>query len=49
MTLIGVTGTFNTSSDAKKNNETTLATPTNVSTTYTEKPMWTDTLDGGTW
>ena len=49
VTLIGVTGTFNTSSDVKKNNETTLATPTNVSTTYTEKPMWTDTLDGGTW
>jgi len=49
MTLIGVTGTFNTSADVKKNNETTLATPTNVSTTYTEKPMWTDTLDGGTW
>ena len=49
VTLIGVTGTFNTSSDTKKNNETTMATPTNVSTTYTEKPMWTDTLDGGTW
>ena len=49
MTLIGVTGTFNTTSDVKQNNETTLATPTDVSTTYTEKPMWTDTLDGGTW
>ena len=49
VTLIGVTGTFNTSSDVKQNNETTLATPTNVATTYTEKPMWTDTLDGGTW
>ena len=49
VTLIGVTGTFNTSSDTKKNNETTMATPTNVNTTYTEKPMWTDTLDGGTW
>ena len=49
VTLIGVTGTFNTSSDTKQNNETTMDTPTNVNTTYTEKPMWTDTLDGGTW
>ena len=23
-------------------------TPTNVSTTYTSKPMWTTTIDGGT-
>ena len=49
VTLIGVTGTFNTSSDTKQNNTTTMATPSNVSTTYTDKPMWTDTLDGGTW
>ena len=31
-----------------KNNATTSRTPSNVSTTYTSKPMWTTTIDGGT-
>ena len=48
VTLIGVTGTFNTSADLILNGAGTGKTPTNVSTTYTSKPMWTTTIDGGT-
>ena len=48
VTLIGVTGTFNTSADLILNGTGTGKTPTNVSTTYTSKPMWTTTIDGGT-
>ena len=48
VTLIGVDGTFNTSNPIFKNNATTSRTPSNVSTTYTSKPMWTTTIDGGT-
>lgn len=48
VTLIGVTGTFNTSADLILNGTGTGKTPTNVSTTYTSKPMWTTTVDGGT-
>ena len=48
VTLIGVTGTFNTSADLMLNGAGTGKTPTNVSTTYTSKPMWTTTIDGGT-
>ena len=48
VTLIGVTGTFNTSADLRLNGTGTGKTPTNVSTTYTSKPMWTTTVDGGT-
>ena len=48
VTLIGVTGTFNTSADLILNGSGTGKTPTNVSTTYTSKPMWTTTIDGGT-
>ena len=39
VTLIGVTGTFNTSADLILNGTGTGKTPTNVSTTYTSKPM----------
>ena len=48
VTLIGVTGTFNTSADLIINGAGTGKTPSNVSTTYTSKPMWTTTIDGGT-
>ena len=48
VTLIGVTGTFNTTADLILNGAGTGKTPTNVSTTYTSKPMWTTTIDGGT-
>ena len=48
VTLIGVTGTFNTSADLILNGAGTGKTPTAVSTTYTSKPMWTTTIDGGT-
>ncbi len=48
VTLIGVTGTFNTSDTLTEDGVATGRTPTNVSTTYTDKPMWTTTIDGGT-
>ena len=48
VTLIGVTGTFNTSADLILNGACTGKTPSAVSTTYTSKPMWTTTIDGGT-
>ena len=48
VTLIGVTGTFNTTADLILNGTGTGKTPSNVSTTYTSKPMWTTTIDGGT-
>ncbi len=49
LTLIGVTGTFNTSNEIKKNGTTLSITPSSVTTTYTDKPMWSNTIDGGTW
>ena len=48
VTLIGVTGTFNTSADLILNGTGTGKTPSAVNTTYTSKPMWTTTIDGGT-
>ena len=48
VTLIGITGTSNTSADLILNGAGTGKTPSAVSTTYTSKPMWTTTLDGGT-
>ena len=48
VTLIGVTGTFNTTNPLFEDNVTTSRTPSNVATTYTDKPMWTTTIDGGT-
>ena len=46
--LIGVTGTFGTSADIAKNGATTSVTPSAVSVNYTNKPVWTTTIDGGT-
>ena len=49
VTLIGVDGTFNTTHPIFKNNVTTARTPSSVpANTYTSKPMWTTTIDGGT-
>ena len=47
VTLIGVEGTFNTSAQLLLNGATTGKVPSNVSTTYTSKPMYTTTIDGG--
>ena len=46
--LIGVTGTFGTSADIIKNNAGTCVTPSAVVVNYTNKPVWTTTIDGGT-
>jgi len=48
VTLIGVQGTFDTTNDLVADGTTTGRNPTLVSTTYTDKPIWTSTLDGGT-
>lgn len=48
ITLIGVNGTFTDSADLKKNGTGTGITPGTVTVVYTNKPMWTNTLDGGT-
>ena len=47
VTLIGVEGTFNTSNDLLLNGAATGITPNSVSTTYTSRPMFTTTIDGG--
>ena len=47
VTLIGVEGTFNTSNDLLLNGSATGITPSSVSTTYTSRPMFTTTIDGG--
>ena len=48
ITLIGVTGTFTDSADINKNGVGSGITPDSVTVVYTNKPMWTNTLDGGT-
>ena len=48
VTLIGVQGTFDTTNDLVKNGTSISINPTANTTTYTNKPTWTDTLDGGT-
>ena len=48
ITLIGVQGTFNNSADLFKNGTTTSITPSSAPTVvYTDKPVWTTTIDGG--
>ena len=50
LTIVGVNGTFNNSGDIRKNNTSLGVSPSSVSAaTYTDKPVWTNTLDGGTW
>ena len=48
ITLIGAQGTFDTTNDLKVNGANISIIPGTVTTIYTNKPMWTDTLDGGT-
>ena len=48
LTLIGVQGTFDTTNDLVVDGVSISITPSTVTTVYTSKPMWTDTLDGGT-
>ena len=48
VTLIGVQGTFNTTDDLVVNGTSNSITPSAMTPTYTNKPTWTDTLDGGT-
>ena len=48
VTLIGVQGTFNTSNDLIRNGTGTSITPDSSTTVYTNRPMWTNQLDGGT-
>lgn len=48
ITLIGVQGTFDTTNDLKVEGSNISRVPSNVSTIYTSKPMWTSTIDGGT-
>lgn len=48
ITLIGAQGTFDTTNDLKVNGANISIIPGTVTTTYTNKPMWADTLDGGT-
>ena len=48
ITLIGVQGTFDITNDLKVNGANISIIPGTVTTIYTNKPMWTDTLDGGT-
>jgi len=45
--LIGVEGTFGTSSDITLNGAGTGITPSAVTVNYTSKPMFTTTIDGG--
>jgi len=48
VTLIGVQGTFDTTNDLLKEGTNISINPTVVSTTYTDRPVWTTTIDGGT-
>ena len=45
--LIGVEGTFTTSADITLNGNGTSLTPSSVVVNYTDKPMFTSTIDGG--
>ena len=48
LTLIGVQGTFDTTNDLVVNGASISVSPDTVTTVYSNKPMWTNTLDGGT-
>lgn len=48
VTLIGVQGTFDTTNDLLKEGSNISIVPTVVSTTYSDRPVWTTTIDGGT-
>ena len=48
LTIIGEQGTFDTTNDLVVNGASISITPSSRTVVYTSKPMWTDTLDGGT-
>ena len=48
VTLIGVQGTFDITNDLLKEGSNISIVPTDVSTTYSNRPVWTTTIDGGT-
>ena len=48
VTLIGVQGTFDTTNDIVSEGASVNVNPTLVSTTYSDRPVWTTTIDGGT-
>ena len=48
VTLIGVQGTFDTTNDLLKEGTNISINPSAVSTTYSDRPVWTTTIDGGT-
>jgi len=48
LTLIGVQGTFDTTNDLVVDGASISVSPNSVTTVYTNKPCWTNTLDGGT-
>ena len=48
LTLIGVQGTFDTSNDLVVNGASISVAPSSITVVYTNKPCWTNTLDGGT-
>ena len=48
LTLVGVNGTFNNSGDLKVNGTSISISPNSVSTVYTDKPVWSNCVDGGT-
>ena len=48
LTVIGEQGTFDTTNDLVVNGTSISITPSSRTVVYTNKPSWTDTLDGGT-
>jgi hypothetical protein len=53
VSLIGVEGTFNTTNNLRKEGDNGFianlsVVPSSVNVIYTDRPHWTDTLDGGT-
>ena len=48
LTLVGVNGTFNNSGDLKVNGTSISISPNSVTTVYTDKPVWSNCVDGGT-
>ena len=48
ITIIGAQGTFDTTNDLRVNGTNISIVPSTVTTVYTNKPAWTDTIDGGT-
>jgi len=48
ITIIGVQGTFDTTNDLNVNGTNISKIPSAVTVVYTNKPTWTDTIDGGT-